>query len=188
MDKRGRPIHSTTTEDLKKYYAVESSESGNDDEDEDLDERPEGGDENAAGGDATVKPKSKRVDAQATSAECDDGTGGDEEDSEAADDTEDEDEDSESQASSDEPKEPERDPARGIGNVETSSEEDESSEASGQVGLSVCNWPAELVQMPPGRTERASRRAESAGLRQVDIVRPICSAHVNAHWSGYCQR
>ncbi|KAH7950170.1 hypothetical protein HPB49_020487 [Dermacentor silvarum] len=123
MDKRGRPVHSTTTEDLKKYYAVESSES----EDDDPDERPEGV-EDDAGDDDTVESKSKRVDVPSKSEEDVDGSGEDEEDSEAVDDTEEEDEDDESQASSDAPEEPERDPARGIGNVETSSEEDESSE------------------------------------------------------------
>ncbi|XP_075557757.1 ESF1 homolog [Dermacentor variabilis] len=161
MDKRGRPIHSTTTEDLKKYYAVESSESENDDEDEDLVERPEGG-ENAVGDDSTVKPKSKRVDAQATSAEGDDGTGEDEEDSEAADDTEDEDEDSESQASSDEPEEPERDPARGIGNVETSSEEDESSEGNELEAEGDVAW-GELDRDAP-KSDDISRRLALCNL------------------------
>ncbi|KAL1483109.1 hypothetical protein MTO96_002179 [Rhipicephalus appendiculatus] len=89
MDKRGRPIHSTTSEDLKKYYAVESSsESENEDDDADRD-------------DGGPPRRQCRIGIEAYD---------------------------ESDASSDEPEEPERDPARGIGNVETSSEEDESSE------------------------------------------------------------
>lgn len=120
MDKRGRPIHSTTSEDLKKYYAVESSsESENDDDDEDREEeRPQGD---------SVDSKSKRVELKAATEDADDSS--EDGDSEAPDESEEEeDEDDESDASSDEPEEPERDPARGIGNVETSSEEDESSE------------------------------------------------------------
>lgn len=124
MDKRGRPIHSTTTEDLKKYYAVTSSESENEGEVENVENSEEEKDN-------VEDPQESKVDHQDSkprSAEDVASEGEDAEDTDATEDSEDEEEDNESLESPDEEEEPERDPARGIGNVETSSEEDESSE------------------------------------------------------------
>lgn len=125
MDKRGRPIHSTTSEDLKKYYAVASSDSESEAEDDEPAEHSHEDTDTVE--DSAAKPKSKQL---AEKAEVADDVAESEEhddDSEATEESEDGSED-ESAESSDEEKEPERDLSRGIGNVETSSEEDESSE------------------------------------------------------------
>lgn len=126
MDKRGRPIHSTTSEDLKKYYAVASSDSESAADDDDTVEHPNEADSDTV--EDPVKPKSAKqlakrpaVADDVAQSEEDDG------DSEETEDSEDESGD-ESAESSEEEKEPERDLSRGIGNVETSSEEEESSE------------------------------------------------------------
>uniref|UniRef100_G3MKN9 Uncharacterized protein n=1 Tax=Amblyomma maculatum TaxID=34609 RepID=G3MKN9_AMBMU len=121
MDKRGRPIHSSTTEDLKKYYAVTSSESEKED-DENV------GSTDLEGGNVEDRQQSdsEHQDLKQLSTEDVASEGEGAEDSETTESSEDEEDDQ--SASADEEKEPERDPARGIGNIETSSEEDESSE------------------------------------------------------------
>uniref|UniRef100_A0A1E1XB26 Putative nucleolar pre-rrna processing protein n=1 Tax=Amblyomma aureolatum TaxID=187763 RepID=A0A1E1XB26_9ACAR len=123
MDKRGRPIQSTTTEDLKKYYAVTSSESENEG-----DENVENTEEEGGNVEDVQESRSEHQDLKSRSTEGIPSAGEDAEDSEATEESEDGEEDNESLESADEEEEPERDPARGIGNIETSSEEDESSE------------------------------------------------------------
>ncbi|KAH6942336.1 hypothetical protein HPB50_003922 [Hyalomma asiaticum] len=152
MDKRGRPIHSTTTEDLKKYYAVESSSESENDDDGNRDECPEGFE-----GDS-VESKSKRVDLAPKSA---DDVGDASEDEASEDSEDDEGEDDESEAGSDELEEPERDPARGIGNVETSSE-DESSEEELEDEEREVAW-GELDRDAP-KSDNISRRLALCNL------------------------
>lgn len=152
MDKRGRPIHSTTTEDLKKYYAVESSSESENDDDGNRDECPEGFE------DDSVESKSKRVELAPKSA---DDVGDASEDEVSEDSEEDEGEDDESEAGSDELEEPERDPARGIGNVETSSE-DESSEEELEDEEREVAW-GELDRDAP-KSDNISRRLALCNL------------------------
>lgn len=151
MDKRGRPIHSTTTEDLKKYYAVESS-SDSENDDGTRDECPESFE------DDSVESKSKRVELAPKSA---DDVGDASEDEASEDSEEEEGEDDESEAGSDELEEPERDPARGIGNVETSSE-DESSEEELEDEEGEVAW-GELDRDAP-KSDNISRRLALCNL------------------------
>lgn len=59
MDKRGRPIHSTTSEDLKKYYAVASSDSESEAEDDEPAEHSHEDTDTVE--DSAAKPKSKQL-------------------------------------------------------------------------------------------------------------------------------
>ncbi|CAN8002512.1 unnamed protein product [Ixodes hexagonus] len=152
MDKRGRPIHRTTSEDLKKYYAVSSSDSEDDDEDGEEADDNEAGDrsdqlvdepsetvaDELAGPSKSGQKQAKavrKVDVKLGSPSADE------------DDTDDGDDDSavesegESEGSSDDgAEEQERDPSRGVGNIETSSDEDDSGDESGEESEPDVGW------------------------------------------------
>ncbi|XP_077526971.1 ESF1 homolog isoform X2 [Haemaphysalis longicornis] len=97
MDKRGRPIHSTTSEDLKKYYAVASSDSESEGEDADTVEHPNEDNDTVEG---SAKPTSKQLAKKAAAADdvsqSEDDDGGDSEETEdSEDESEEEDEEAE---------------------------------------------------------------------------------------------
>lgn len=136
VDKRGRPVNHTSSEDLKRFYKVSDSE---DEEEEE---------EDVSGGKAEKKKKSKverggaepgvRVIEEGEDDENDEEQPSDEEESEEeGEDTEEEeeesDEDLEEEEESDVDSEEEEDLARGKGNIETSSDEDEGDDDEEQV-------------------------------------------------------
>uniref|UniRef100_V5HML7 Putative nucleolar pre-rrna processing protein n=1 Tax=Ixodes ricinus TaxID=34613 RepID=V5HML7_IXORI len=146
MDKRGRPIHRTTSEDLKKYYAVSSSDSENDDDEEADDRSDQLADGSAeAVADELPEPsksgqkqtKAKRnLDVKLRGPSTDDvGDETDDDDDSAVE----SDEESE-QSSDDAAEEQERDPSRGVGNIETSSDEDDSGDESGEDSEPDVGW------------------------------------------------
>ncbi|KAM7296993.1 ESF1 homolog [Ixodes scapularis] len=146
MDKRGRPIHRTTSEDLKKYYAVSSSDSENDD-DEEADDRSDQLADGPAEAVADELPgpsksgqkqtKAKRnLDVKLRVPSTDDV--GDETDDD--DDSAVESEEESEQSSDDGEEEQERDPSRGVGNIETSSDEDDSGDESGEDSEPDVGW------------------------------------------------
>jgi len=116
VDKRGRPIQSTTSENLEKYYDIASSDESVDDEEDS---------ESKVKKKEVAKPKNKNVEDEDENEDDDEdeeeGVSDDDEPIKAKlDDEEEEDDDEEENSESDE-----EDLARGQGNVETSSSEDD---------------------------------------------------------------
>ncbi|XP_077102191.1 ESF1 homolog [Siphateles boraxobius] len=145
VDKRGRPVNHTTTEDLKRFYKLSDSEeedekTENTEKEKKADEEPQVEDEDESDeseeeeeaekvlkSEKPKKTKEPLIKGVRVFEEDEDERSGDEEDEEGgSSEGEDDDEDDESESDEDDEKGP--DLARGKGNIETSSDEDDDDE------------------------------------------------------------
>ncbi|XP_063427984.1 ESF1 homolog [Mytilus trossulus] len=128
VDKRGRPVQTTTDENFKKYYDISDSDEDDDDDDKEKEKEEEEDDEEVNGDESNEIPK-KSSQKQKLKNTLKQSSDVHDEPEESPDDEKEEEEDKEEESESDEsglgsgP-----DLARGEGNVETSSEEEESDE------------------------------------------------------------
>lgn len=138
VDKRGRPVNHTTTEDLKRFYKLSDSEEEDDKTentekekkaDEDEDESDESEEEEEAEkiqkSEEVKKTREPLIKGVRVFEEDEDESSGVEEDEEGGSSEGEDDEEDEDESESDEDDEKGPDLARGKGNVETSSDEDE---------------------------------------------------------------
>ncbi|KAF0036966.1 hypothetical protein F2P81_009840 [Scophthalmus maximus] len=158
VDKRGRPVSHTTTDDLKRFYNVEDEE----------EEEEEGGGEEEEKKKNVMEEEieeKKRQTLQSRDADEDDNDGETEEEDSVApgdgeEDVDDDDEEEESGVESEEDSDSGPDLARGKGNVETSSDEDEGDEVD-----AILRREEEELEHDWGELSKDAQRSDEVSCR-----------------------